>query len=143
MAFVYRGSFYPLFRRSSCAPVSRWRQGQALRVLRNLDPAGRGRMIKTAGSGNAAFAPPRELLLSAFFGGPGRGVLLLFAALKKLERITVPKRTIEELSHQYACQLGYDDYPATDSCPYSRLKSAGLYTSYWKWMGYCRRRVLA
>jgi hypothetical protein len=69
--------------------------------------------------------------LSAFFGGSGQGVLLLFAALKKLERITVPKRTIEELSHQYACQLGHDDYPATDCCPYSHLKSSGLYTSYW------------
>jgi hypothetical protein len=32
----------------SCAPASRWRQGQALRVLRNLDPAGRGRMIESA-----------------------------------------------------------------------------------------------
>jgi len=36
---------------SSYAPASRWRQGQALRVLRNPDPAGRGRMIEGAGSG--------------------------------------------------------------------------------------------
>jgi len=33
---------------SSCAPALRWRQGQALRVLRSLDAAGRGRMIESA-----------------------------------------------------------------------------------------------
>jgi hypothetical protein len=49
----------------------------------------------------------------------------------KLGGIIVPKLTIEELGRRYACQLGHDDYPATDSCPYSRLKSSGLYTSYW------------
>jgi len=35
-------------RPSSCALVSRWRRGQALRVLRNLDSAGRGRAIQNA-----------------------------------------------------------------------------------------------
>jgi hypothetical protein len=73
-------------------PVSRWRQGQALRVLRNLDPAGRGRAIKPAGSEGMPFLPHQgNKLLSLFFGGPGQGVLLLFVALKKLERITVPR----------------------------------------------------
>ncbi len=42
-AFV-RGFFYPPLRPPpSCAPAWRHRQGQALRVLRNLDAAGRGR----------------------------------------------------------------------------------------------------
>jgi len=46
----------------SCAPVSRGRQGQALRVLRSLDPAGRGRMIKTAGSeGMPPFYPTKGI----------------------------------------------------------------------------------
>jgi len=31
-------------------PAWRWRQGHALQVLRNLDAAGRGRMIENAGS---------------------------------------------------------------------------------------------
>jgi hypothetical protein len=35
-------------RPSSCAPAWRWHQGQALRVLRNLDTAGRGRSIEPA-----------------------------------------------------------------------------------------------
>jgi hypothetical protein len=35
----------------------RWRQGQALRVLRNLDPAGRGRMIESAGSEGMPLSP--------------------------------------------------------------------------------------
>jgi hypothetical protein len=42
---------------SFCAPVSRWRQGQALRVLRNLDTAGRGRSIERAGSEGMPFLP--------------------------------------------------------------------------------------
>jgi hypothetical protein len=44
----------PIFTRAahtpSCAPALRWRQGQALRVMRNLDAAGRGRSIDRAGS---------------------------------------------------------------------------------------------
>jgi hypothetical protein len=44
-------------RPSSYAPVSRWRQGQALRVLRNLDTAGRGRAIDRAGSEGMPFLP--------------------------------------------------------------------------------------
>ena len=44
-------------RLSSCAPALRWRQGQALRVLRNLDPAGRGRMIESAGSEGMPLSP--------------------------------------------------------------------------------------
>ena len=44
-------------RPSSCAPASRWRQGQALRVLRNLDPAGRGRAMQTAGSEGMPLSP--------------------------------------------------------------------------------------
>src|ERR1019366_1910859 len=84
-------------------------------------------------------APPRELLLSPFFGGPGRRLELHSSkaschsapASIKLGGIIVPKLTIEELGRRYACQLGHADYPATDSCPYSRLKSSGLYTSYW------------
>ena len=60
-------------RLSSCAPVLRWRQGQALRVLRNLDTAGRGRMIESAGSGGMPFLPHQvNRLLGKFFGGPGR-----------------------------------------------------------------------
>jgi hypothetical protein len=42
---------------SSCAPASRWRQGQALRVLRNLDAAGRGRAIDHAGSEGMPLIP--------------------------------------------------------------------------------------
>jgi hypothetical protein len=45
-----KNNYQPQIRPSSCAPVLRWRQGQALRVLRNLDPAGRGRAIEAAGS---------------------------------------------------------------------------------------------
>ena len=41
----------------SCAPVLRWRQGQALRVLCNLDTAGRGRMIENAGSEGMPLSP--------------------------------------------------------------------------------------
>ena len=48
----------PDIRPPSYAPASRWRQGQALRVLRNLDPAGRGRSFGLAGSeGMTAFLP--------------------------------------------------------------------------------------
>jgi hypothetical protein len=44
----------------SCAPAWRWRQGHALRVLRNLDPAGRGRKIENAGSEGMPFLPHQE-----------------------------------------------------------------------------------
>jgi hypothetical protein len=50
-------NYQPQIRPSSCAPVSRWRQGQALQVLRNLDPAGRGRAIRLAGSEGMPFLP--------------------------------------------------------------------------------------
>ena len=46
--------------RQPCAPASRWRQGQALRVLRNLDPAGRGRMIENAGSEGMPLSCPTK-----------------------------------------------------------------------------------
>jgi len=44
----------------SCAPASRWRQGQALRVLRNLDTAGRGRSIDRAGSEGIPLSCPTK-----------------------------------------------------------------------------------
>jgi hypothetical protein len=47
-------------RPSSCAPALRWRQGQALRVLRNLDTAGRGRMIENAGSEGMTASLPHQ-----------------------------------------------------------------------------------
>jgi len=59
----------------SCAPALRWRQGQALRVLRNLYTAGRGRMIENAGSGGMRFRltkgikrDNRHLILLVFIG---------------------------------------------------------------------------
>jgi hypothetical protein len=50
----------PLILPSSCAPAWRWRQGQALRVLRNLDTAGRGRSIDRAGSEGMPLPPHQE-----------------------------------------------------------------------------------
>ena len=109
-------------------------------MLRNLDAAGRGRMIENAGSeGMPLSCPTKGIALEPFLRWPGptirttlvQSVLSLRACLNKIGGITVPKLTIEELGRRYACQLGHDDYPATDSCPYSRLKSSGLYTSYW------------
>ena len=41
----------------SCARASRWRQGHALRVLRNLDAAGRGRATGRAGSEGMPLLP--------------------------------------------------------------------------------------
>jgi hypothetical protein len=41
----------------SCAPALRWHQGQALRVLRNLDAAGRGRAMEPAGSEGMPLLP--------------------------------------------------------------------------------------
>jgi hypothetical protein len=43
-----------------CARAWRWRQGQALRVLRNLDPVGRGRMIENAGSEEMPLSCPTK-----------------------------------------------------------------------------------
>ncbi len=111
-----------------------------MRVLRNLDPAGRGRAIQRAGSeAMPLFCPSEEIALDSFFGGPGRRLELHSCKASyhsapisiKLGGITVPKLSIEELGRRYACQLGHDDYPATTSCPYSRSKSPGLYASYW------------
>jgi len=51
----YRGPQFNL--PSSCAPALRWCQGQALRVRRNLDTAGRGRMIESAGSEGMPLSP--------------------------------------------------------------------------------------
>jgi hypothetical protein len=50
----------PYFRPVSCAPASRWRQGQALQVLRNLDTAGRGRAIELAGSEGMTASLPHQ-----------------------------------------------------------------------------------
>jgi hypothetical protein len=47
-------------RPSSCAPALRWRQGQALRVTRNLDAAGRGRSIDRAGSEGMTASLPHQ-----------------------------------------------------------------------------------
>jgi hypothetical protein len=52
---------------SSCAPVSRWRQGQALRVLRNLDTAGRRRAIDLAGSEGMPLPCPTKGMTCLFF----------------------------------------------------------------------------
>jgi hypothetical protein len=51
---------------------------------------------------------------------------------KLRERPTLPKLTIEELARQYAWQLGHDDYPAADICPYNRAKNPDLHVKYWK-----------
>jgi hypothetical protein len=53
-------NYQPQIRPSSCAPVSCWRQGQALRVLRNLDTAGRGRAIERAGSEGMPLSYPTK-----------------------------------------------------------------------------------
>jgi hypothetical protein len=39
--------------------------------------------------------------------------------------------TIDEYAHQFAWQLGYDDYPAIDCCIYSSGKNPILYEAYW------------
>jgi len=39
--------------------------------------------------------------------------------------------TLKEAAGQYAWQLGQQDYPAQDRCPYSRDKSPRLYKKYW------------
>ena len=52
----FRTSYAP-----SCARASRWRQGQALRVLRNLDAAGRDRMIHSAGSEGMPPCPTKRI----------------------------------------------------------------------------------
>ena len=43
--------------RHRAPPARRQRQGQALRVLSNLDAAGRGRVIESAGSGGMPLSP--------------------------------------------------------------------------------------
>jgi len=47
--------------RPSCAPAWRHGQGQALRVLRNLDPAGRGRNAAAWAPREMSLVPPREM----------------------------------------------------------------------------------
>ena len=77
----------------SCAPAWRWRQGQALRVLRNLDTAGRGRSIDRAGSGGMPLScPTKGIALEPFLRWPGptirttlvQSVLSLRACLDKI-----------------------------------------------------------
>jgi hypothetical protein len=53
-------SILQIRRSSSCARASRCGQGQALRVLRNLDPAGRGRMADASAPREMSLVPPRE-----------------------------------------------------------------------------------
>lgn len=44
----------------------------------------------------------------------------------------MPKLTLEEAARQYAWQMGGDDFPATDCCPYNRSKHPSLHSAYWK-----------
>lgn len=42
------------------------------------------------------------------------------------------KLTLEEAARQYAWQMGDEDFPSANYCPYNRSKHPSLYSAYWK-----------